>query len=148
MVGTPAPDKMSSWFLAMIYVLAGVPAGMVCWYLKLYHAAESDGAFGYLGFFIMFVVHTAFCTWAAIAVPIAGGRWSFTGFVSALRAFDIAKWAGIIYIVGACLWSVEALCSFWTLKTVYSTFRNTGKKQQAQNEMSKIALKAAMENRA
>lgn len=51
-------------------------------------------------------------------MPISTERWSFTGFLSAMRAFDITYFIGVLYIVGACLWSVEALWSFWTLKSV------------------------------
>eukprot|EP00879_Flechtneria_rotunda_P021332 GHRR01022482.1.p1 GENE.GHRR01022482.1~~GHRR01022482.1.p1 ORF type:complete len:278 (+),score=76.22 GHRR01022482.1:828-1661(+) len=118
MVGFRAPDKMSSWFLAIIYCIAGIPLAMVFWYNKLYNVAASNGALGYLGFFIGFAIHTAFSAWAAIAVPLAGERWSFTGFVAALRAFDVGTAAGVIYLIGSCLWSIEALASLWCLKMV------------------------------
>ena len=51
-------------------------------------------------------------------MPISTERWSFTGFLSAMRAFDVSGFLGIMYIAGACLWSLEALWSFWTLKSV------------------------------
>jgi hypothetical protein len=28
---------MSSWFLAAIYLIAGVPLGLLLWYMKLYN---------------------------------------------------------------------------------------------------------------
>lgn len=37
MVGLGAPDRMSSWFLAAIYLIAGVPLGLLLWYMKLYN---------------------------------------------------------------------------------------------------------------
>jgi hypothetical protein len=58
------------------------------------------------------------CCHSPAAMPISTERWSFTGFLSAMRAFDIAYFIGVLYIVGACMWSVEALWSFWTLKSV------------------------------
>eukprot|EP00878_Enallax_costatus_P017725 GHUV01018622.1.p1 GENE.GHUV01018622.1~~GHUV01018622.1.p1 ORF type:complete len:258 (+),score=74.90 GHUV01018622.1:1706-2479(+) len=118
MVALKAPDRMSSWFLATIYCIAGIPLAMVFWYNKLYNTAANNGSLGYVGFFIGFAVHVAFSTWAAIAVPLAGDRWSFTGWVAALRAFDVSAAGGIIFIIGSSLWTVEALASYWCLKVV------------------------------
>lgn len=39
MVALKAPDRMSSWFLATIYCIAGIPLAMVLWYNKLYNTA-------------------------------------------------------------------------------------------------------------
>jgi hypothetical protein len=51
-------------------------------------------------------------------VPLAGERWSMTGFIAAMRAFDEAKYAGVLFLVGASFWVLEALWSLWTLKSV------------------------------
>ncbi|WIA15216.1 hypothetical protein OEZ85_001894 [Tetradesmus obliquus] len=147
MVGLGAPDRMSSWFLAAIYLIAGVPLGLLLWYMKLYNTVANDGAVGMLGFFIVFIIHVGFCTWAAIAPPLAGERWSFTGFVAALRAFDVSKVGGVLYIIGACLWTLEAAASWWCLKMVYFNFRSSGKQQQAQGQMANMAFVAAMQNK-
>ncbi|KAF6264121.1 scamp family-domain-containing protein [Scenedesmus sp. NREL 46B-D3] len=147
MVGLGAPDRMSSWFLAAIYLIAGVPLALLLWYMKLYNTVANDGAVGMLGFFIVFFIHVGFCTWAAIAPPLAGERWSFTGFVAALRAFDVSKVGGVLYIIGACLWTMEAFASWWCLKTVYFNFRSSGKQQQAQTQMTNMAFVAAMQNK-
>ncbi|KAF8060590.1 NLE1 [Scenedesmus sp. PABB004] len=148
------PDRMSSWFLAAMYLLAGVPLAMLLWYRKLYDTVASNGSLGYMSFFAAFSVHTAFCTWAAIAVPIGGERWSFTGFVSALRAFDVAAAGGVVFLVGACAWSIEAAASLWCLKTVYFSFRGGGGGKQAdasasaQAAAAKFAVGAALRGRA
>lgn len=52
------------------------------------------------------------------AFPFSSEQWSFAGFVTAIKAFDISAFAGIIYIVGASLWTLEALFSLWVLKDV------------------------------
>lgn len=50
-------------------------------------------------------------------------------------------YAGIIYYVGAALWSVEFLWSFWTLKHVCSSFRGRGLGvQQAKQEAAAGAI--------
>lgn len=55
---------------------------------------------------------------ACAAFPFSSEQWSFAGFVTAIKAFDISAFAGIIYIVGASLWTLEALFSLWVLKDV------------------------------
>jgi hypothetical protein len=38
-MATKAEDRMSSFFLSAIYLIAGTPAALVGWYLKVYNAA-------------------------------------------------------------------------------------------------------------
>jgi hypothetical protein len=68
---------------------------------------------------------TVGCCSSSAAVPIGGERWSFTGFVSAMRAFDVNKGAAVIFLIGACFWSLEALWSFWCLKSVGGLLRTS-----------------------
>jgi hypothetical protein len=49
-------------------MLTGVPLAFVFWYKRLYNAAATDRALSYLGFFLLFGVHTGFCIWAAIGM--------------------------------------------------------------------------------
>ena len=55
----------------------------------------------------------------AAAVPFSANKWSFAGFVTALVAFnDVSTFAGVIYIIGGCLWACESLYCLWCLKDV------------------------------
>lgn len=147
MLGYDVPDKVSSWFLALIYTIAGVPLAFTFWYYRLYKAASSDRALGYFGYFFAFSIHTAFCIWAAIAVPFTSERWSFAGFITAPKAFDVNKFAGIIYIAGASVWTAEAVWSLWCIKSVYFTFRNSGGSAKARSEANRMAVQAALNSK-
>ncbi len=52
-------------------------------------------------------------------MPLPALQWSYTGWVTAIvAALPNKAVVGIIYIVGACLWSVETLLSIYVLKVV------------------------------
>lgn len=59
-------------------------------------------------------------------MPINNERWSFTGFVAAMQAFDVGNFPGVIFIIGACFWCIEAVWCFWCLKDAYFFFRGAG----------------------
>eukprot|EP00798_Chlamydomonas_sp_ICE-L_P030872 gene30872-35916_t len=125
-LGSNESSKVASWFLAIIYTFAGIPLSWIFWYRRLYNGAKADSAFGYIGFFISFSVHLGFCIWAAIGPPISGQKWAFTGFIPALSAFDESTFAGVIYLIGASFWAVEATYTLWCLKDVFLFFRSAG----------------------
>jgi hypothetical protein len=56
------------------------------------------------------------------------------------------RYAAVIYLIGAALWTLEALWSLWCLKLVYFNFRSGGKQAEAQNEMQRLALNAALQH--
>eukprot|EP00798_Chlamydomonas_sp_ICE-L_P030869 gene30869-35913_t len=58
--------------------------------------------------------------------PISGQKWAFTGFIPALSAFDESTFAGVIYLIGASFWAVEATYTLWCLKDVFLFFRSAG----------------------
>ena len=90
-----------------------------CRYMRLYNAAIKDRAFTYAWFFLLYLVHIAFCIWSAIAPPLPmTNDWSHTGYIVCLKAFDANTFTGVIYVIGAVLWTMEALWSFWCMKSV------------------------------
>ncbi|KAB2065203.1 hypothetical protein ES319_A09G074500v1 [Gossypium barbadense] len=58
------------WFLAMIYLVVGVPGACFLWYRPLYRACRKDSAFRFGWFFIFYMLHICFCIFAAVAPPI------------------------------------------------------------------------------
>mmetsp|Transcript_20106 Transcript_20106/g.59704 ORF Transcript_20106/g.59704 Transcript_20106/m.59704 type:complete len:332 (-) Transcript_20106:99-1094(-) len=88
MLGTDAEHKASSWFLTIIYFVLGVPIGFWVWYLAIYRAGKNDSTVRFIYFFLGFMIHTAFCIWAAIAVPFSAESWSFCGWFAAIQALD------------------------------------------------------------
>ena len=53
------------------------------------------------------------------APPILFNRWSYAGWLTALvQALPTKAVVGIFYIVGASLWTLEAVLSVWVLQLV------------------------------
>lgn len=50
----------------------GAPLSWVMWYRRLYDAAKSNGSLTYFWFFLFFMVHIAFCCWAAVGESPGG----------------------------------------------------------------------------
>ena len=92
---------------------------MACRYMRVYNAAIKDRAFTYAIFFMFFFVHVVFCVWSAISPPLPfSNDWSHTGFMCAIKAFGSNTFVGVIFIIGACFWTLETLWSLWCLKMV------------------------------
>lgn len=61
------PSKAMTLVFAAIYLVLGIPGAWILWYSRLYLAMRRDGAFSFATFFCTFLVHIAFCAWAAVA---------------------------------------------------------------------------------
>jgi len=95
---------------------------MLCRYRRLYNAAIKDRAVTYAWFFLMYLIHIAFCIWSAVSPPLPGANdWSHTGFIACIKAFHASKFVGVVYTIGGVFWALESLWSLWVLKTVCST---------------------------
>ena len=87
--------------------------------MRVYNAAIKDRAFTYAIFFLFFFIHIIFCVWSAISPPLPfSNDWSHTGFMSAIKAIGSNTFTGVIFIIGACFWTLETLWSLWCLKMV------------------------------
>ena len=87
--------------------------------MRVYNAAIKDRAFTYAIFFLFFFIHIIFCVWSAISPPLPfSNDWSHTGFMSAIKAIGSNTFTGVIFILGACFWTLETLWSLWCLKMV------------------------------
>ena len=87
--------------------------------MRLYNAAIKDRALTYAWFFLIYLIHIAFCVWAAVSPPlIYKNDWGHSGFITGIGAFDKSTFVGVVYMIGGGLWSLEALWSIWVLKTV------------------------------
>ncbi len=122
-----AEGKLSPFLWGALYLVGGIPGGWYLWYGRLYNAAIKDSAFGYGLFFLFFTTaHLVFSGWSAIGPPILNST-SHTGWwVTVQNVYGENTGLGVIYYIGAALWSLEAVWSFWTLKGVYSAFRGKG----------------------
>ncbi|KAL6781260.1 hypothetical protein ACKKBG_A10420 [Auxenochlorella protothecoides x Auxenochlorella symbiontica] len=108
-----------------LYMLGGVPLAWFLWYRRVYSAAMKDSAFQYGLFFAMYMAHLIFVGWSVVAPPILNSS-SHTGFWEAINVISDNTGVGVMYFIGAALWAVEFLWSFWVLKLVYSCFRGQG----------------------
>jgi hypothetical protein len=111
------------FFLAVIYALLGVPLSYVLWYRPLYRAMRTDSALKFSWFFMFYLLHIAFCIFAAIAPPIVFHGKSLTGILAAIDVFSDHVLVGIFYLVGFGLFCLEALLSLWVIQKIYMFFR-------------------------
>ncbi|GAB2273395.1 Secretory carrier-associated membrane protein 5 [Dionaea muscipula] len=114
------------FFLATIYAILGCPLSYVLWYRPLYRAMRTDSALKFGWFFMFYILHIAFCIFAAIAPPIVFHGKSLTGILAAVDGFSSHVLVGIFYLVGFALFCLETLVSLWVLQKIYLYFR--GKK--------------------
>ncbi|KAK8279118.1 hypothetical protein E1A91_D09G087000v1 [Gossypium mustelinum] len=131
------------WFLAVIYLIVGVPGAYFLWYRPLYRACRKDSAFRFGWFFIFYMVHICFCIFAAVAPPIFRQGFSLPGILSALDAMSQSAILGILYFIGFGLFSAEALLSIWVFQRVYRFFRGTGKAAEAKSQAARGRAMAA-----
>ncbi|KAK4422483.1 Secretory carrier-associated membrane protein 4 [Sesamum alatum] len=111
------------FFLAIIYALLGCPVSYVLWYRPLYRAMRTDSALKFSWFFLFYLLHIAFCIFAAIAPPIIFHGKSLTGILAAIDVFSDHVLVGIFYLVGFALFCLESLLSLWVLQKIYFYFR-------------------------
>mmetsp|Transcript_20107 Transcript_20107/g.59708 ORF Transcript_20107/g.59708 Transcript_20107/m.59708 type:complete len:320 (-) Transcript_20107:1052-2011(-) len=145
MLGTDAEHKASSWFLTIIYFVLGVPIGFWVWYLAIYRAGKNDSTVRFIYFFLGFMIHTAFCIWAAIAVPFSAESWSFCGWFAAIQALDYGAFPGVVFMMGAAFWTIEALYCLWCLKDAFLFFRGKGGVEQAKQDAAVAAFRAGLQ---
>ncbi|KAL0371943.1 UNVERIFIED_CONTAM: Secretory carrier-associated membrane protein 4 [Sesamum calycinum] len=104
------------FFLAIIYSLLGCPLSYVLWYRPLYRAMRTDSALKFSWFFMFYLLHIAFCIFAAIAPPIIFHGKSLTGILAAIDVFSDHVLVGIFYLIGFALFCLESLLSLWVLQ--------------------------------
>ena len=58
--------------------------------------------------------------WAAVSppIPFAFSKWALAGYVAGIKAFGNNIFVGVIFVVGASFWALEALWAFWVLQKV------------------------------
>ncbi|EYU29072.1 hypothetical protein MIMGU_mgv1a013821mg [Erythranthe guttata] len=85
------------FFLAIIYAFIGCPLSYVLWYKPLYNAMRTDSALRFGWFFMFYLLHIAFCIFAAIAPPVIFRGKSLTGILAAIDVFSDSAFVGKIY---------------------------------------------------
>ncbi|KAL8129740.1 hypothetical protein V2J09_018895 [Rumex salicifolius] len=131
------------WFLAIIYLIAGVPGGYVLWYKPLYRAFRTDSALKFGWFFIFYMLHIAFCVFAAVAPPVVFKGKSLAGILPAIDLIGDNILVGIFYFIGFGLFCIESMISIWVIQQVYMYFRGSGKADQMKQEAARGAVRAA-----
>lgn len=111
------------FLLASIYALSGCPLSYVLWYRPLYRAMRTDSALKFGWFFLLYMIHIAFCVYAAIAPPFIFHGQSLTGILAAIDTFQDHAVVGIFYLIGFGFFCLETLLSLWVLQKIYMYFR-------------------------
>lgn len=135
-----------NFFLALIYMLLGPFLSYFIWYRRLYNSFKSDSAFGFAFFFIGYLIHIVFFTYASVSPPLLFKGKSFAGVLSTI---DILSKGGhgviaIFYAIGAGFFVLETILSVYVLGQIYNYFRGRGKAYQLKQEAAMAAVRAAV----
>lgn len=131
------------WFLAIIYFILGCPGAYYLWYRPLYRAMRNDSALRFGWFFLFYLVHIAFCVYAAVSPSILFVGKSLTGIFPAISLIGKSVIVGIFYFLGFAIFCLESLLSMWVIQRVYHYFRGSGKDAQMKREAARGAARAA-----
>ncbi|XP_061367697.1 secretory carrier-associated membrane protein-like isoform X1 [Gastrolobium bilobum] len=137
-------EGVKIWFLAIIYLIAGVPGAYVLWYRPLYRAFRNESALKFGWFFLFYLLHIGFCILAAVAPPIVFKGKSLTGILAAIDVLGDHALIGIFYFIGFGLFCLETLVSVWVIQQVYMYFRGSGKAAEMKREVARGAFRAAI----
>ncbi|KAK4769901.1 hypothetical protein SAY87_030433 [Trapa incisa] len=132
------------WFLAIIYIISGVPGAYVLWYRPLYRAMRTDSALKFGWFFLFYLLHIGFCIFAAVAPPVVFKGKSLAGILPAVDILGDHAMVGIFYLIGFGLFCVESLLSIWVIQQVYMYFRGSGKAAEMRQEAARGSMMAAL----
>jgi hypothetical protein len=138
--------ELSSFLMAFIYMVCGIPGAYLAWYRRIYNSCKADRAFGFLWFFLMFMVHIGFVTFAALAPPGIFGsqKWSMCGILNLNEALQRNKIVGIMHAIVMVLFAVDSALSVMCIRWVYNSFRGGGHTlEQARAEAYREGLAAA-----
>ncbi|KAJ0254638.1 Secretory carrier-associated membrane protein 3 [Hirschfeldia incana] len=137
-------EGVTIWLLALIYFIAGVPGGYVLWYRPLYRAFRTDSALSFGWFFMFYMLHIAFCVFAAVAPPVVFKGKSLAGILPAVDVLSGNALVGIFYFIGFGFFCLESVVSIWVIQQVYMYFRGSGKQDELRREAARGALRAAV----
>ncbi|KAK9092390.1 hypothetical protein Syun_027301 [Stephania yunnanensis] len=135
---------VTTWFLAIIYFISGVPGGYVLWYRPLYRAMRTESALKFGWFFMFYSLHIAFCVFAAVAPPIIFKGKSLAGILPAIDLISDHILVGVFYFIGFAFFCLESVVSIWVLQQVYMYFRGTGKAAELKRDAARGAMRAAI----
>ncbi|KAA3467993.1 secretory carrier-associated membrane protein 1-like [Gossypium australe] len=116
------------WFLAIIYLLCGVPGAYYLWYRPLYRAMSCISSFASL---LQLLLHFF-------------SRESLLRILPAIDLFGIDAAVGIFYFIGCAFFFVESLLSLWVIQQVYMYFRGSGKAAEIKREAVTKSMMAAL----
>lgn len=131
------------WFLAVIYFILGCPGAYYLWYRPLYRAMRNDSALKFGWFFLFYLVHIAFCVYAAISPSILFVGKSLTGIFPSISLIGKSVIVGVFYFLGFAMFFLESSLSMWVIQRVYHYFRGSGKEAHMRHEAARATARAA-----
>lgn len=138
---------LSSFLMAFIYMVCGIPGAWTLWYRRVYNSCKANRAFGFLWFFLMFLLHIGFVTFAALAPPgfFGAQQWATCGLLNLTQALNSHKVIGIMHATVMSMLMTDALLSIICIRMVYASFRSDGHSiQQAREEAYREGARAAV----
>ncbi|XP_040863017.1 secretory carrier-associated membrane protein isoform X1 [Glycine max] len=105
---------------------------------------RTDSALKFGWFFLLYMLHIAFCILAAVAPPIIFKGKSLTGILAAIDVLGDNALVGIFYFIGFGFFCLESVLSIWVIQQVYMYFRGSGKATVLKREAARGTMMAAL----
>jgi hypothetical protein len=107
--------------MPVIYLLLFTPCAYTCWFRAAYNAFKADSSFNFFLFFFTFFCQFCVCCMFAVG-PTSYGM---MGWWTLIDAFQDSTVCGIIVLVSAIAFTVEAIGMGILLQRVHSLYRTT-----------------------
>jgi hypothetical protein len=132
-------DAANSALWSTIYMSFGIPGAWKLWYRSVYYCCRDGAGIRWAFFFINFLMHLAFAILMAIGVPKIGSGGLFIMIDMFANSHDIA---GFFALVDAIIWILNALFSFYLLRTSYRVWKVGGGPNKASQEAVQALIQA------
>ena len=139
-------QEFSAFLMAFIYMVCGIPGAYYLWYRRIYNSCKSERAFGFLWFFLMFLIHIGFTVFASLAPGGIFGaeQWALCGILNLKQAMARDKIIGMMHAVVMGMFMGDAFFGVICIRWVYASFRSGGHSvEQARAEAYQEGLRAA-----
>lgn len=124
--------------LSILWFILFTPVAFVCWYRPVYRAFRSDSSFSFFFFFFVFFFQVVVYIIQSVGIP----GWGNSGWIAAIGMTNSTTLpVGVVMLVVAGFFTVNAVLGVILLKLVHSMYRRTGASfTKAQHEFSQSVL--------
>ncbi|TPX42044.1 hypothetical protein SeMB42_g05297 [Synchytrium endobioticum] len=122
LIVTKADGAGSTFGLALVIMVVGIPVSFVFWYRNLYNGVKRDRSINFFFYFINLACHLGAAVFLAIGIPATGGA----GLMYALSQFGSNVGSGVLCMLAFVVFVVEVLYGLVVVRTTSRFYRGRG----------------------